>query len=467
MPDIVSATERKPEDVTIEAEEVFSRTHSDGKEFSGTLEQARQVCPALGRMTVENAHATLQEEDLAARVAQRGREKRLAETDNANEHKAHSAKPVIVEKDTAKLEVKQIGHDDYSRSVTEAILIDTQQEQVFEAVHQAEVSTQTPAPEAHDLLLQQAEAARISQITNEIHDDTVNIVDNEDLKVSYPDTLVDETATRPVFVEEISQFEVAQPDAPEQRSIQYLIDGVEQTGIPDGLDEPFHVATDGQVDVEPPQYYMTKETEPVDQQENVTDHELLGEDEVILLLADFEQSKAEIIVDDPAESLTGVSVPELSAPFKEIKTAIMQIAEVLELAETNETQKVHQIIEEIITLQNNLEDSPGEAEKDVEQKLEELFIRLFKETDTEYTPELVESFVTLTQEHYFKELLSITIEAEDEMPTLPDEIGTREFLQKLQHGLSAMMQAVTNFYEIGKSILRLYGLASAVPEFAV
>jgi hypothetical protein len=518
------------EEANQEAGQVYSRAHSDGQEFSGTLEQARKVCPALGRMSVENARATLQEEDLAARVARRGREKRQAETAKTDGSKARSDKPVDAEKSSTKVEAKQIENDD-SRSVAATTLAAMPNKQLREAVQHTGVlpepgitrqskdtGKQAPAADPQDLFLRQAEAVRLPQVTIRISDEAVKITENEDVKAvgpvveavssyssmledeglemtKHPDTIIrrspasvekvmaehrtDEEAARPIFTEGISKLGVAQLEAPEPLIPWYFVDEAEQTEISVSLDVPFREITDEQAGIETVQLATAEETEPVEWQENEEDYELLREDEVILLMADFEQSKAEIdeagdsllseiFVSDPADAKVPghtpaelqavISVPELPAPVKEIEAAITRLTEVLESAEADETQKVYLVFEEIIMLPDGLEASTGEAKKDFEQKLEELFVRLFEQTGTEYTPELIDSFTKLTQLHYLKELLPIAIETEDGTQALPDEIGTHEFLQKLQHGLSRMKQTVVSFYELGGSVLRLYGM---------
>lgn len=503
-----------------EAGQVFRRSHSGGQEFSGTLEQARKVCPALGRMSVENARATLQEEDLAARVARRGREKRQAETAKTDESKAPFDKPVDAEKGSTKVEAKRIENDD-GRSIAATTVADMQNKQSREAVQRTEVLPEPVITRQSKDMSKQAsapEAVGLPQVTIGIRDEAVTIIENEDIKaidpvveaapsnlsmledegfktIKHPDEIIrrspasvenvmaehgtDEEVARPIFTEVISKPGAAQLEAPEPLFPGYFVDEVEQTEISIGLDGPFRETADEQVDIETVQLATAEETELVEWQENEADYELLREDEVILLMADFEQSKAEIdeagdptlsdiFVSDPADTKVSrhtsaelqavISVPELPAPVKEIEAAITQLAEVLELAEADETQKVYQVFEEIIMLPTGLEASTGEAKKDVDQKLEELFVRLFEQTGIEYTPELIDSFIKLTHSHYLKELLPIAIETEDDTQTLPDEIGTREFLQKLQHGLNRMKQTVVNFYELGGSVLRLYGM---------
>lgn len=61
-----------------EPAKIYKHVLPDGREVSGTREQAAKLCPVIGKMSTENATATLNEADLAQRVAARGREKRLA-----------------------------------------------------------------------------------------------------------------------------------------------------------------------------------------------------------------------------------------------------------------------------------------------------------------------------------------------------------------------------------------------------
>lgn len=61
--------------------------HADGRIVEGTLEQARRVCPVIGRMSIEDAQATFDAQTTSDRVAALGRAKRearekLAETVN-------------------------------------------------------------------------------------------------------------------------------------------------------------------------------------------------------------------------------------------------------------------------------------------------------------------------------------------------------------------------------------------------
>lgn len=80
---------------------LFRHTLEDGREVAGTFEQARKVCPVIGRMSVENAQATLEQADLAERVAARGRTRREAKEQSEKPTTTHKT-----QKDPTEDEVK-------------------------------------------------------------------------------------------------------------------------------------------------------------------------------------------------------------------------------------------------------------------------------------------------------------------------------------------------------------------------
>lgn len=209
------------------------------------------------------------------------------------------------------------------------------------------------------------------------------------------------------------------------------------------------------------------------------DYNLFEDDEIISIWNSLEHNDDQEIlpyameaslpdVNLPIEFNSGepspvIAIPELPAPIVEIEAAMTILVEALENVEADEPGEIDAILEKIITLPAKFEATTTEEVAELEEKLEELFIELFEAVDISSTPELIKSFVKLTRAHYLEELLNITKVTEEETQDMPDEIGTREFLQKLQHGLSALRQAAINFYEIGKSILRLYA-SSFEPE---
>src|SRR5579859_8068053 len=58
-------------------EKVYTHTHNDGHEFSGTAAQAAKLCPVLGRMSIKERETALQQQDLASKIAERGRQRRM------------------------------------------------------------------------------------------------------------------------------------------------------------------------------------------------------------------------------------------------------------------------------------------------------------------------------------------------------------------------------------------------------
>jgi len=236
---------------------------------------------------------------------------------------------------------------------------------------------------------------------------------------------------------------------------------------------PEAIVDEAKVDYTDLQQALPKEGTPQEVKEIMASHDLIEEGGVDSTVADYEQDKVtpiELSVDkQQAEPVRLISaelgdvmyIPELPAPIDEIETAFLQLSESLISVEPEKSQAVYQILEQIIELPASLKTATYESTVKLEEKLEELFIELFDAVDIAWTPELIKSFIKLTQSHYLEELLEPPKEAE--MQGLPDEIGTREFLQKLQHGLSSMKQAAVYLYEIGKSALRLYGLSRSVP----
>ncbi|MGZ6005695.1 MAG: hypothetical protein ACXWLH_06150, partial [Candidatus Saccharimonadales bacterium] len=161
-------------------------------------------------------------------------------------------------------------------------------------------------------------------------------------------------------------------------------------------------------------------------------------------------------------------IEELPAPVEEVEMALLQLSEVMdpgkpEISEKKQ-DKMHAILNEIITLPDKIEMDGEKVEVTIDKKLEELFVELFEEAEIEYSPELLQSMIKLTRAHYLDELIEDVKPEEITENKLPDEIGTREFLQKIHHGLSAMKRAAFYFAEIGKSVLKLYGMNGATSQ---
>jgi hypothetical protein len=85
--------------VEIGKDKVYSHDHGNGRRFEGTLEQARGVCIALGRMSVQESAKALEESDISEMLAAKGRAKRLAKA--AAEQAETPEKPVPAKPVTA------------------------------------------------------------------------------------------------------------------------------------------------------------------------------------------------------------------------------------------------------------------------------------------------------------------------------------------------------------------------------
>lgn len=156
--------------------------------------------------------------------------------------------------------------------------------------------------------------------------------------------------------------------------------------------------------------------------------------------------------------LIAQSMPELPTPIKQANEAISTLAEMIEDTEDPKSEKILMIIEDIIALPENLKKSVDAKPQEIEQKLENLFTLLFEEAGIEYNPELIQAFVKLTQEHYLESFLRAAMPVEEKQIKISDKIDGYEFLKVLGRRASAAKKVIINFYEIGKSVLKLYGL---------
>lgn len=150
------------------------------------------------------------------------------------------------------------------------------------------------------------------------------------------------------------------------------------------------------------------------------------------------------------------------ATLTQIDTVITEIVEALEGDETTEIVKINEIIHEITALSEVDRFEKVNNDKENDEKIEELFIELFKVAKISTSPELIISFVKLYKANYLEELFNIDKSKISNTDATAEEVGTREFLQKLQIGLSIIKQSVISFYEVGKSILRLYSIDNQI-----
>lgn len=443
--------------------QIYKYTHSDGSEFSGTLAEARKICTVIGKMSIENAQATLQDADLARRVAQRGRERREAEAAKITEAKKKDVRQA--ETPDPKLEKAPTEPAVRETEVFANKIIEPRVDQINKFA-----ASELAVPDLHALHLQHAEAARAAQ-DNAAEFEGASTIHIEKAKPT------DKQKTAPTIGYRQASTEVAGAETPhivEDRvpvSNEYIIHQRDESPSELPLSIPKGKAM--------PEIATTKTFEGSKINELATIYYPLNADEDPLAIDGSEAARFKLgdeaaafhntfgahqfvqenlveTVETEAHPLA--AIPELPAPVAEIEAAMTELTGVIEGSEdtvTDEPKKIDEILQRIITLPTKFEAADSEEAEELEQELEVLFVELFKEAGIPYTSELIESFVKLTKAHYLEELLAITKDT-DENQNQPTEIGTREFLRKLQHGLSTMRQTVVNFYEIGKSIMRLY-----------
>lgn len=457
--------------------QTFSRQHEDGEVFEAqSIEMARGMCPVLGKMSVEEAGLLLELEAM-------GKEQMDSKLDQPE--KAVAERSVIERVETVPKPDKKSATIDVATKITaEAISADTHAKQVFDAERQHfAVSERKDNNNNRDTILEAISAdIHLSLLAQQETTWAASVVTDAALMDSQEGFAQKQTPqiklsnkTQAIYptprVEEV--IEGAQ-------GLEVQIDALEPEVPPLSIDEQLHENIDEHLEPVFDTLGLIEVAEPTEVQERLSGYNLLTDDDVVLLLTELEQNEAvryesvetpltELCADTDktdAERLnedevqTIFTVPELPAPVEEIETSITHLAEVLELTEPDESHRVFQILEEIIALPVKQEETAGINTVELEEKLEELFIELFEEAKIKYTPELIMSFIKLTKAHYLEELLE-TVKEED-AGRLQDETGTHEFLQKLKHGLSNMKQAVTNVYEIGKSVLRLYSVSKSM-----
>jgi hypothetical protein len=486
----------------VEDIQTLSYPHASGEVFvANNLEEARQRCHVLGKMSLAEA-------GLLFELVARGKEQIAEQPDQARE------KPVI-----EKIEKVQPNPNQASKAakpVKEAAVNATERLAKESPLKMAESPVEVTAKRAvskpaelelHEVAMQQAEAARIASTSKRERTEETKV---SDIAAVVPaEKKQSATTAKEVHPEPETEIIEAARFRDEQQKVQEVAitrENINHPSSESSLEQPVEMyVTDTPTLVETKTPIINEEltqaegpaaesllTEAVEETTSADMAVLAGEetieadesdipvdqfetDEVITIPGIIEQSSLENNdegafsaandisrpgEDAPVEFLQAeprpiIEIQELSSPLVEIEATVTKLVEAVELEDAEKPKKVDAILEEIITLPAKLEVAAAEEVEQLEEKLEELFVELFEEAGISYSPELVGSFVKLTKAHYLEELLAITKDA-GETQDLPAEIGTREFLQKLKHVLSAMKQAAINFDEIGKSIMRLY-----------
>lgn len=470
-------------------DQIYNRTHSNGQEFSGTLDEARKLCPVLGRMTIENAQATLQETDLASRIAQRGRERRRAEAAKLTENENKGVR----EKETTEAEIEKIlpvpaviskpdnampGNIKYPDEHDLHFIITRHAEATNRDDGSSEVAAAVSpvSPKA---------AARSEKLkTNVVDEEVFTQTDQEIIEALKPQE--DLGNTKHVVSNVSERKPIARlPVKSSKQQHEVTIASVSDAAItPQSLrnneqrQPNERGTTPGRLEIA--DELIRGETDAVDEMAaeliGVAGYGMSESDITVSITQTLAQPYLEIaggeVVSDrevaPQLATVGgtetnlfneraaLAVPELPAPVRQIEDAMVKLVGIIESDEAGGPGEIDVILEKVIAMSPKLESATGEETEVLEATLEELYVDLFEAAGIDCSPELVTSFVRLTRSQYLEELTKKHKTSDEESQIMPDEIGTREFLQKLQHGLIAMKHAVINFYEIGKSIVRLY-----------
>lgn len=185
---------------------------------------------------------------------------------------------------------------------------------------------------------------------------------------------------------------------------------------------------------------------------NETD--VFSTDETVVFMDDEYPERLHVAIEDVG--MHPFVALELPAPIDEVETALTSLIEVFESKNEAQTEVVREFFQEIQLLSAESENHNKAEEAQLEQKIETLFAKLFTALEINYSTELLTSLARLTRKHYLDNIIDLAQQAEDEAPGLPDDVGTREFFQQLQHTLVVVQQTTVRFYELGKSALKLY-----------
>ncbi|MEK7561556.1 MAG: hypothetical protein AAB541_01705, partial [Patescibacteria group bacterium] len=220
--------------------------------------------------------------------------------------------------------------------------------------------------------------------------------------------------------------------------------------------EPALVALEPEMDTSSPVYF--------DEEEILIDY--LEEDDLEPGELDtFSIPIWEGVEDEP--SLSGqmeITSPEqpvrISLTIEEIEDSLIELAQCLEASEPETTEKVNEILDEIIDVPAKLETHNGKniiTVAEAREELEELFTELLDEMGIDYTPELIESLASLTLKWHLADEIE-KLKNEEETNKAPQGSGTHKIIKKLLAGLSTIKKAIAHACAIGKSALQLYSL---------
>ncbi len=383
----------------------ISHQHENGETFvANSIESARTMCPFLGRLSIEDAGLLLELETMGKEL--------IAEKTNQTPEK-----PTIT-----KIEKTPFEHGEANSATDPA-----REANVSETVHQAEGLDHKIA---QPLIIERS----VTDIASDVPAES-----------KQPAIVVREAGLQSeTEILEIERVREDQQKVQELITTHQYVHHLQNESLAKRSPDMQNAGESTRFAAEPPQA------------EGPAGKLLFDQDELPNTAETIERGEDELAELTQIEPSPEIAMQELPSPLVEVQATITKLIEVVGLEVAEELGKVTAIVEEIAMLPVKLEVAAAQELGELEEKLESLFIQLFEEANVVYSSELVQSFVKLAQAHYLEELLATAqgIKAEDHGQ--PKENGTREFLQKLQHGLSTTRQAVVNFYQIGKSIVRLY-----------
>jgi hypothetical protein len=191
-------------------------------------------------------------------------------------------------------------------------------------------------------------------------------------------------------------------------------------------------------------------SEPGDLLIPVSDRELSDsiERNEMLIFSNFESPVLENITTAEPER------DKLSLSINEVEETLVLLSERLEDAEPEIEEVLNEILDKVIEMPARLEnrDENDITEAEAVEELEELFIQLMDYLGIDYTPELIESLVSVALRQQLIELEN----PKDYIDSAPSEYGTHEAIIKLLYGVSVIKKAQTHAGVIGKSALHLY-----------
>lgn len=446
--------------------QAFSYQHESGEIYTAhNLEAARGICPVLGKMSLEEAGLLLEleamgKQQLAAEKIVKADQpviEKSAKQRAVHEHSIKDAAEPITAAETSSfappIEVVA-GSGRLVAELPEPVM----RQDAWNEVTKSPINT---VDEVNAVAVHVPIAAQEQPIDRHFAEHPITIPDNIGVaellnSAEVKQEPAEELPPKPTYTEAVADVKAEIIVLPQYASTAPEDDTTEMAYLPEDPavehGSALQVALP-QTDIELtqtilPYYGITPEVRH--EKEDIPEPAIAG-DNVPNVLSSF------------VEILPDIKNAHLPTPIEEISAVINKVAETLEQRERVVSAEARQIVEEIITLPLTIDTSGQTNEANIvntEERLNELFKELFETLEIDYTPELIKSFVTITKLHYMDELLETSKNAGKEDFRPPDEIGTREFLQKLLSGLSNMKRTIVHFYEIGKSTLRLYVLGS-------